>query len=233
MVPIEVVPADRWADTVAGRLADRLSNRPSLRLCLPTGSTPAPVYAAFAAHGGSMADATILLLDEFVLPPGSAGRCDVMLERDLLQRLERPPRDVVVWDTTNDPGEASIAMEREIAAGLDLAILGLGTNGHVGINEPGSPADSRSRLVELAPSTADGVLAYGAEQVPTHGLTLGIGTLLDAQEIWLLVTGAHKRTVLEQALHGPVTTELPASLLRDHPRFVVVADDAAWPDVRS
>ena len=124
-------------------------------------------------------------------------------------------------------------MEAEVARGVDLAVVGLGTNGHVGTNEPGSAADSRSRMVELAPSTRDGSLAYGAETPPTHALTMGIGTLLDADEIWLLVTGSHKASILEAVRNGPITPAVPASLLRHHPRLVVLADDDAVPSVRS
>ena len=183
--------------------------------------------------GGSMADATILLLDEFVLPPGSPGRCDAMLERDLLAHITTGPRRIVAWDTTADPAVTCADMEAEVARGMDLAIVGLGANGHIGTNEPPSSPDSRSRLVELAPSTAAGALSYGADEAPSHALTMGIGTLLDAEEIWLLVTGAHKRSVLDTALHGSISPELPASLLRRHDRFIVIADDEALPNATS
>lgn len=170
----------------------------------------------------------MILLDEFVLPLSSPARCDAMLERDLLNRLTDPPAEVIAWDTTSDPVAECARIEREVATGgLQLAILGLGTNGHVGTNEPGSSADSRSRLVELHDQTARGAIAYGADILPTQGFTLGIGTLLEADEIWLLVTGAHKRNMLHRVLSDPVTNRVPASLLREHPNFTVFADDDA------
>lgn len=151
-----------------------------------------------------------------------------MLERDLLSRLTERPAEVVGWDTSSDPVTECARVEREVVAGgLRLAILGLGTNGHVGTNEPGSSIESRSRLVELHDQTARGAFAYGADTLPTQGFTLGIGTLMEADEIWLLVTGAHKRDMLHRVLNDPVTNLVPASLLRGHPNFTVFADNEA------
>ena len=151
-----------------------------------------------------------------------------MLDRDLLDLLTDPPAEVIGWDTSRDPVAECARVEREVViGGLQLAILGLGTNGHVGVNEPGSSPESRSQFVELHDETARGAIAYGADVLPTHGFTLGIGTLLEADEIWLLVTGSHKRNILHRVLNDPVTALVPASLLREHPNFTVFADDEA------
>jgi glucosamine-6-phosphate deaminase len=117
----------------------------------------------------------------------------------------------------------------DAAGGLDLVVLGLGANGHVGMNEPGSAADARTRVVELAPSTRDASIGYGATEPPTHGVTLGMATILAAREMWLLATGSRKRQVLSATLDGPLTPDVPASLLRRHPALRVIADDAAAP----
>lgn len=180
--------------------------------------------------GGDLSRATVFLLDEFDLPPDSPGRCDAMLDRDLISHLDDPPARVVEWDTRLGLDVACRRMEANLSEGdLRLAVLGLGANGHVGTNEPGSSVDSRCRAVELDPSTSEGAIGYGAVTPPDRAVTLGLGNLLEAHEIWLLVTGEHKQLMLERALYGPITQTVPASILRRHPRFVVIADSDAHP----
>ena len=105
--------------------------------------------------------------------------------------------------------------------------MGLGLNGHVGMNEPGSAADSPTRLVELAESTRRTAVDYGADEPPTHGVTIGMARIMAAREVWLLVTGEHKASVLGQALQTEITPAVPASLLRSHPALSVFADEPA------
>ena len=154
-----------------------------------------------------------------------------MLRRDLLSLLDRPPATVETWDTeADDLGAECTRMEEAIVGrgGLDLAIVGIGMNGHVGMNEPGSDPDSRARVVQLHPDTVAGAARYGATEAPVWGVTLGIGTLLEARAIWLLATGSAKASVLARALEGTASTEVPASLLHHHPNLLVWADrDAA------
>jgi glucosamine-6-phosphate deaminase len=233
-LPVVSLPADDWAERVAADLAARLRAEPGLRLCLPTGETPAPLYAALvaAAERGdvSLEQASILLLDEYVgLPPGDPARCDTQLRRQLLDRLPHPPATVHLVDPDPaDPGAAVARHDAVAAAGLDLVLLGLGTNGHVGLNEPGSTASSPTRVVALAPSSrAASVDRYGASEAPEHGLTLGMDRLLESGEIWLLVTGEHKAGILERALNDVETPDIPATYLRRHPRLRVLADEAA------
>jgi glucosamine-6-phosphate deaminase len=234
MSDIRVLPADGWASAVAAALIAQLHEQPALRLCLPTGVTPAPLYAelAAAAQRGevSLAGATIVLLDEWVgLAPDDPARCDVALRRALLDHLPEPPRafhSIRVDDLP--PADAAAEHDRLAAQGMDLALVGLGGNGHVGFNEPGSTADSATRVVELAQETIAGATArYGARSRPAAGVTLGLARLLEATELWLLVTGAHKAGVLRAALDGPEAPGVPASYLRRHPRLVVWADEPA------
>jgi len=102
---IEVLDDDRWAEIVAARFADRLKAQPDARICLPTGDTPKPFYREVARRA-DLSDATIFLLDEFALPPGHAGRCDAMFDRDLLDLLERPPERIHALDTLASEPEA-------------------------------------------------------------------------------------------------------------------------------
>ncbi len=232
---VEIIEARAFGDHIAGLLADRLTVRPSLVVCLPTGSTPLAVYEALPGllrrDEVSAASATVVLLDEYVgLPRGHAARCDSMLERGLLDRLDRSVGGFIRFEVDElTPAEACARVDAGIVAvgGLDLVVLGLGMNGHVGMNEPGSDAASVTRLVELAPSTRDAAVGYGALVAPTHGVTLGIASILAAREIWLLATGPRKAAILGAALDGPVTPDVPASLLRGHPGLRVIVDEAA------
>lgn len=231
----EVLPTAHWADRVAADIAERLAAQPDLVLCLPTGATPLPAYerlpAALRERGASMAAATVVLLDEYLgLPPGHPARCEVVLRATLLERLDRPPAGFVTFDIdATDPAAACAAFEAAIdhLGGLDLVLLGLGSNGHVGMNEPGTRPDAPTRVVELAPSTVEAARAHGAEPPPTAGVTLGMARILAAREVWLLATGEGKAAVAARALDGPASPELPASLLLAHPRLRVLLDEAA------
>ncbi len=229
-----VLPVEAWAERVAGDLVERLRYAPDLRLCLPTGDTPAPVYAALAARleagEASLERATIVLLDEWVgLGPDDAARCDGRLRRELLERVSPGPAAFHPVRVDELAPEQAAARHDDVAAGgLGLTLLGLGANGHVGFNEPGSTADSPTRVVTLEAGSGDAAVArYGAERVPEAGITLGVARLLTSDEIWLLVTGARKAEILDQALRGPVGPDVPASFLRSHPRLRVIADTAA------
>jgi glucosamine-6-phosphate deaminase len=230
---IVVLPAAAWATAVAAELVARLAARPSLRICLPTGDTPSPVYAALAAAEArgeaSFAASTIVMLDEWVgLPPGDPARGDVLLHAELLDLLGAPPAAFVTIDVDGPDPDAAAARLDAAAVGLDLALLGLGINGHVGFNEPGSRPDDPTRVVRLAASSRETATArYGATRVPTAGITVGLARILEAGEVWLLVTGERKASILRRALDEPEGPDCPASYLRRHDRLTVFADDAA------
>ncbi|MEO6206652.1 MAG: glucosamine-6-phosphate deaminase [Candidatus Limnocylindrales bacterium] len=232
---MDILPADVWAEHVAGLLADRLATRPDLVVCLPTGSTPGPVYDALPgilrARSLSTAAVTVVLLDEYVgLAAGHPARCDSMLRRGLLDRLDPGVAGFISFDVDDLSPQAAcrrVDAAMRAAGGLDLVVLGLGRNGHIGMNEPGSAPDAPTRPVELTSSTRDAAIGYGADPPPKHGVTLGIAAILGAREIWLLATGAAKAEVLSRTLDGPATTDVPASLLRGHPGLRIFVDDEA------
>jgi 6-phosphogluconolactonase/glucosamine-6-phosphate isomerase/deaminase len=227
-IRLEIFDDHDWADEVAQRLVSSLTAQPTARICLPTGNTPRPVYTA-CAPTIDLSSATVFLLDEFGLPPGSPARCDSMLQRDLLGSIAETPARYHRLDVNAIDGAAECARFDSLIAdgGLDLTLLGLGGNGHLALNEPGTGADSPTRVAELAPSTAAAVRGYDPDADPTDGMTLGLQRILASDEIWLLVTGTHKAQILERTINGPISSDLPASFLRDHPNAVVYADRSA------
>ncbi len=221
--------ADEWADAVASDLVERLRAEPRLRLCLPTGETPAPLYAALVRQADAYlwSQATVVLLDDYIGlladDPASGGP---RLRRELIDHV-RP----AAFHAVNVDGEPDVAA-RELDAvaaegGLDLTLLGLGLNGHIGLNEPASTAESPTRVVELEARSQAVAAGYGASHAPTQGITLGMSRLLESREIWLLVTGDRKAEILARALEGPEASDVPASFLRRHRTLRVIADEPA------
>ncbi len=163
------------------------------------------------------------------LPAGHPARCEFVLRRAVAEPLGLPARHIAFDIDGPDPDSACAAYNAAVAAagGLDLVVLGLGRNGHVGMNEPGSAVDTGTRVVELAPSTREAARGHGADPPPTRGVTLGMAGIQAAREVWLLATGADKATIVARTLAGPVTPEVPASLLLAHPRLRIILDDDA------
>lgn len=223
---VETLANEEWAAAVAALLDQRA--RPGIRLCLPTGQTPTPLYAA-TARRTSFEDVTVFLLDEFGgLPEDDPARCMSMLNRDLLSRVDGSPVVHAPDVDARDPDQAAESYGDLVSdGGLDLAIVGLGANGHVGMNEPGSTIDQTTRVVRLARSTSEHASEYGASAPPTWGITVGLAELMDANEVWVLVTGAHKADILDRTLHGAVDSDVPATFLTTHPNCTFLVDESA------
>ena len=171
----------------------------------------------------------MFLLDEFGLPPDDPARCDAMLQRDFLAGLTQPPAFLHTLNAQAADLEEECRRFEDLVdgGGLDLTLLGLGGNGHVGLNEPGTHAAAPTRVVRLATATRVAAGRYGSDEEPEWGMTLGLGPILDSREIWLLVTGSNKAEILDRVLHGPIGPDVPASYLRDHTNVVVLADESA------
>lgn len=198
-----------------------------------TGSTPLPVYAALARRELGLSYVQGFALDEYVgLPQGHPQSYASVILREVVKPLGLDPARVLVPDgTALDPAVASAEFERAIqdAGGIDVQLLGIGSNGHLAFNEPGSPFDSLTRVVELAEQTRIDNSRYfdSLEHVPTHAITQGLGTIMRARSLVLLAFGEHKAEALAAALEGPVTESMPASMVQRHPRVLVLADAAA------
>jgi len=225
------------ARVAADRVAGVVARTPAAVLGVATGSSPALLYAELARRVAAgeldLSRASAFALDEYVgLPAGSPQSYARVVERDVVRPLGLDPRRVRVTDgRAEDLGAAAEEYERAIVAagGVDLQVLGIGTNGHLAANEPGAPATSRTRVTALAPRTrADNARFFDEpSQVPTHCLTQGLGTILEARELLLVVQGSAKAEAVAAAVEGPVTTACPGSLLQGHPRTTVLVDAAA------
>jgi len=158
--------------------------------------------------------ARAVVLDEFGgVDATDPGRCDRMLERYLLSRADLPPGRFHAFDLTRDLDEVCRQHESVVGAGCGLALLGVGTNGHVGMNEPGSSRDSLTRRVDLAPATVTASARYFShDRLPTWGVTMGLSTLRRSREVWILASGPAKAAIMREVVHGPVTESVPESL---------------------
>jgi glucosamine-6-phosphate deaminase len=244
-----IIGSENWAlsvlrdalaasESAADIVSNTLLRKPDAAITFPTGTTPLAMFdilSARAARGEiDFSGVSIFFLDEYlgvtIEDPNSFTR---WLTEALFNRVGIEPEQLHALPVTADDPMASAAkFDEAISArgGLDLAVLGLGPNGHVGYNEPGSSADSRTRVVTLTPQSRDQASAYweGSLSIPDRAMTMGVGTLLDSKQIVLLVTGETKASTLRRALEQPISTNVPASLLRSAgPRLTIIADEAA------
>ncbi len=220
------------ARVVAGLVA----REPDAVLALPTGRTPLPLYAElvrlYRERQISFARATTFNLDEYVgLPADHPASFHRYMAEALFDHVDLAPERIHVPDgRAADVPASCAAYEAAIAAagGLDLALLGLGADGHIAFNEPTSSLGSRTRLKTISEATrAANQPAFGAEPVPHHVITIGIATILAARRCMLLATGERKAAVLAKTVEGPLTALVPSSALQLHPRAMILCDEAA------
>ena len=228
---------EQVASFAATRLAAVVERRADAALGLATGNTPIPIYRKLVrrhAAGLSFEGVTTFNLDEYHPiardAPGSFRR---YMRDHLFDHVDLAGERTHLPDGTTPPEQIEAHCrdyERAIAAagGIDLQLLGIGGNGHVAFNEPGSARTSRTRRVALHDRTrADNAAAFPDGEVPTHAITMGIGTILEARDLLLVACGAGKADAVSAAVHGPIDEACPASLLREHGRVELVLDTAA------
>ena len=217
--------------------AERIKARPDIALGLATGGTPEGMYRELAgmnrAGDVDFSKVRSFNLDEYLgLEPTheQSYRC-FMNERlfDLVNIDKANTR--VPGGAAADPEAECARYEEELraAGGVDLQLLGIGSNGHVAFNEPGSPADGRTSVVDLTGSTIKDNARYfqSIDEVPKRALSMGIGTILEAKEIVLIAGGAGKAKALARALEGPESEDCPASFLQSHPNVTAIIDKEA------
>lgn len=235
-----VIHASR--EYLAGVAADAverlLRSRPDAVLGLATGSSPLAVYDELARQhteqGLSFARARGFLLDEYVgLPADHPERYRTVIERELVSRVDFADGAVRGPDGGAEDLTAACAQYEEgiaEAGGVDLQILGIGTDGHVAFNEPGSSLASRTRVKTLTEQTRQDNARFfdgDVEAVPRHVLTQGLGTIMEARHLVLLANGRAKAEAVHQLVEGPVSAMWPGTILQHHPHVTVLLDEGA------
>jgi glucosamine-6-phosphate deaminase len=227
------------AQQIATLIRERAAQGRTCVLGLATGSTPTGVYAElirmYREEGLSFKNVISFNLDEyFPMQPDSLQSYVRFMREHLFDHIDMPAGNWHVPDGTielKDVNEFCRAYEKKIeaAGGLDLQLLGIGRTGHVGFNEPGSPADSRTRLITLDKLTRRDAASdfFGEQYVPRRAITMGVGTILSARKIVLMAFGEGKARVIRETVEGPITSRIPATYLQQHANSEIVLDDAA------
>ncbi len=227
------------AREIADIFAAYVAEKPNCVLGLATGSTPQPFYKEFIRREKrgevDLSAVTTVNLDEYVgLAPDHEQSYRRFMQENLFDHVNIDPKKTFVPSGIADDLDAECAAydkRIEELGGIDVQFLGIGHDGHIGFNEPGDVFVSKTHVVELAPMTIKANRRFFASEddVPRRAVTLGIGTIMAARKIVLVVTGAEKREVLKKALFGDVTPAIPASVLQYHHDVTVICDEAASP----
>ncbi len=235
---IIIQPDPTAASRIGARIiARQVRRRPDSVLGLATGNSPLPLYAELARmHREESLDfvrVRTFNLDEFIgLSPHHPASYHAFMKTHLFDQINVPPAGVHIPDgTALDVERTCRAYEEEIRAcgGIDLQVLGVGSDGHIGFNEPTSSLASRTRIKTLTERTRrDNAAAFsGPESVPYHVITMGIGTIMESRACLLLAFGLKKARAVAAAAEGPVTAMVPASVLQMHPRAILLLDEDA------
>jgi glucosamine-6-phosphate deaminase len=216
---------------------DQLDRKPNSVLGLATGSTPIGLYRELIvlsrANLIDFSRATTFNLDEYVgLPAGHPQSYAQFMRQHLFAHINIPAASTHIPKTSGgniarlcDDYEAAIRR----AGGIDLQLLGIGTDGHIGFNEPSSSLASRTRLKTLTPRTiADNARFFGSEEaVPQHVVTMGVGTIMEARHCLVMALGEGKARAVTAMVEGPITADCPASILQMHPKCTLIVDEPA------
>lgn len=231
---IEVKDYDEMSQVAAEIVLEKLEKIKHPVLGLATGSTPEGLYSlmrkAYEEDGVSFRDVTTFNLDEYIgLPEDNEQSYHYFMNDKLLDYIDIPKeKSHIPNGLAKDLHAACADYEKAIkdVGGIDLQLLGLGINGHIGFNEPGTPVTSRTHIIELDDITREVNARFFENEadVPTKAITMGIGTILEADHILFIVHGEKKADVLRQVIHGEVTKDIPASALQLHPNVTVITD---------
>jgi glucosamine-6-phosphate deaminase len=229
---IIIQPTAEAASTIAARLIARLlHDKPNAVLGLATGNTPRMLYKELARKNLDWSQVRIFDLDEYVgLPPDHPASYHQFMWVNLFRHVNIQPANIHVPDgmTKDIPGFCARYEEAiRAAGGIDLQVLGIGTDGHIGFNEPTSSLASRTRIKTLTARTRrDNAKFFNGEaNVPHHVITMGIGTIMESRQIMLLAFGEPKAQAVAQAVEGPIGAMCPASVLQLHPAVKVFLDE--------
>ena len=237
---MRLIPVKDYAEMSrvgAQKILELVKKNPKAVLGLATGSTPTGLYKNLIEdhqmNHTSYKQVTTFNLDEYIGLEGSHPQSyRYFMNEQLFRHIDIPLEQTFVPNgKAKDLEHECLRYEALIheKGGIELQLLGLGVNGHIGFNEPGTPFDSRTHVITLAESTrkANSRFFSSIEEVPTHAITMGIGSILEAKQIILLVSGEAKQGAMRRLLFDGQTTDFPASALKNHPNVLIIADQDA------
>ncbi|WP_207632865.1 6-phosphogluconolactonase [Foetidibacter luteolus] len=224
------------SEQVARQILQQVIDKPEAVICMASGDTPkltCQLLAAMAAKEGTdFSRATFIGLDEWLgIPPDNTGSCHYFLHHYLFEPLRLATGQVFVFDAlTANPAKACADMDAVIAekGGIDLMIVGIGMNGHIGFNEPGVSFNLHAHVIDLDETTITVGQKYFAEPVPlSQGITLGLQHLLDARKAIVIANGAKKAGIIYKTIHNKIGNDIPATVIRLHNNGEIAIDEEA------
>ena len=228
---------DDLSKEAAKLIATKIRNKPDLVLGLATGSSPLGIYKELIRlhkeEGLDFSKVTTFNLDEYVgLPPSHDQSYHYFMKRNLFEHINLDERYIhVPHGMAKDIDKFCSWYEKRIkdAGGIDLQILGIGANGHIAFNEPGSSLGSRTRIKTLTEKTRNDNARFFSNmaEVPKYAITMGVGTIMDAKELVLIANGKSKANAIKASVEGPITAMCPASIIQMHQKAYVFADEEA------
>lgn len=234
---IEVQDYAEMSQRAAEYIIEKIKQNPQITLGLATGGTPVGTYQRLIddhqQNGTSYREITTFNLDEYVgLSGDNKNSYRYFMDEQLFNHVNiNKEKTHVPSGISKDLAEECQQYEQSLDqhGGIDLQVLGIGSNGHIGFNEPGTSFQTTTHVVDLAPSTIEANARFfnSVEEVPTKAVTMGIATIMKSKEILLLVSGESKNAAVQELLNGEVTEEFPASILKNHPGVTIIADKAA------
>ena len=242
---MEVIISDTYEElsrASAKMVADTLNSKPDAVLGLATGSTPLGLYKELVRlhkeEGLDFSQVSSFNLDEYVgLPQKHSQSYHCFMHENLFKHINIPPQNIhIPLGTTSNYHAFCEWYEQRIKdfGGIDLQVLGIGSDGHIGFNEPGSSLGSRTRIKTLMQQTIDDNARFfdNREDVPIYAITMGVGTIIEAHRILLVANGKSKAEAIAAAIEGPVTSMITASALQLHKDVVYFLDDEAAGDLK-
>ena len=234
---MEVVTAedyDGMSKEAAKFIYEAIEKNPNITLGLATGSTPQKMYRYLAEmmneNNIDLSNVHTVNLDEYVgLDADNAQSYHYFMLEEFFNKVNIPLENTHIPDGKNDDLEAEVANYEKIIAdlgGIDLQVLGVGRNGHIGFNEPGTPFDSRTQVVSLTDVTIKDNSRFfdKIEDVPTQALSMGLETIMDAKSILFLASGEAKRDAVNSLINAEITEEIPVTILQKHDNLTVILD---------
>lgn len=239
-MPIKVSIAKDYNETskkAAKLIADSMRKKPNIVLGLATGGTPVGCYKELVRmhkkEGLDFSKVVTFNLDEYIgLPLTHPQSYRYFMNENLFHHANIKMKNTHVPDgLSDDPEKTCKEFEKKVkkAGGIDLQLLGIGSNGHIAFNEPGSPFNSRTRIVDISEQTKRDNARFfkSIDEVPHQAISMGMETIMEAREIVLLASGEGKADAIAKSLEGPITTEVPASILQRHPNCTFIIDQAS------